>query len=146
MLTQAEKGAAFRALHARDGAFIIPNPWDIGCWLTWAAKRWPPPAPVMPSPSGTRTARLVVTKRWRTWPRSSRRPICRSAPISKMGLGTPRRVSRRRSSLRRWLGWLGDRLKMYPGAWTVGCMRLGTPQIESAPPRRWCEAFRFVSH
>ncbi|MDP1570066.1 MAG: isocitrate lyase/phosphoenolpyruvate mutase family protein [Vicinamibacterales bacterium] len=30
MLTQAEKGAAFAALHARDEAFIIPNPWDIG--------------------------------------------------------------------------------------------------------------------
>ncbi len=30
MLTQTEKGAAFYALHKRDGAFIIPNPWDIG--------------------------------------------------------------------------------------------------------------------
>jgi len=30
MLTQAEKGKVFRALHERDGAFIIPNPWDIG--------------------------------------------------------------------------------------------------------------------
>lgn len=30
MKTSAEKGAAFRALHARPGAFIIPNPWDIG--------------------------------------------------------------------------------------------------------------------
>lgn len=30
MLTQAEKGAAFRALHEREGAFIIPNPWDVG--------------------------------------------------------------------------------------------------------------------
>jgi 2-methylisocitrate lyase-like PEP mutase family enzyme len=30
MLTQAEKGRAFRALHERDAAFIIPNPWDIG--------------------------------------------------------------------------------------------------------------------
>jgi 2-methylisocitrate lyase-like PEP mutase family enzyme len=29
-LTQAEKGQVFRALHERDGAFIIPNPWDIG--------------------------------------------------------------------------------------------------------------------
>ena len=27
---QAEKGAAFRALHQRDRAFIIPNPWDVG--------------------------------------------------------------------------------------------------------------------
>ena len=30
MLTQSEKGIAFRALHARQGAFIIPNPWDAG--------------------------------------------------------------------------------------------------------------------
>jgi 2-methylisocitrate lyase-like PEP mutase family enzyme len=30
MRAQAEKGTAFRALHQRDRAFIIPNPWDIG--------------------------------------------------------------------------------------------------------------------
>jgi 2-methylisocitrate lyase-like PEP mutase family enzyme len=30
MRTQAEKAAALRALHEREGAFIIPNPWDIG--------------------------------------------------------------------------------------------------------------------
>ena len=30
MRSQAEKVAAFRALHARPGAFIIPNPWDAG--------------------------------------------------------------------------------------------------------------------
>ena len=30
MSTQAEKGRAFRALHERAEAFIIPNPWDIG--------------------------------------------------------------------------------------------------------------------
>lgn len=30
MKNQAEKAAAFRALHERDGAFIIPNPWDAG--------------------------------------------------------------------------------------------------------------------
>ncbi len=30
MTTQAEKGQAFRALHQRDHAFIIPNPWDVG--------------------------------------------------------------------------------------------------------------------
>src|SRR5438445_3146906 len=30
MQTQFEKGSAFRALHQRDTAFIIPNPWDIG--------------------------------------------------------------------------------------------------------------------
>ncbi len=30
MRSQAEKAAAFRALHERPGAFIIPNPWDAG--------------------------------------------------------------------------------------------------------------------
>ena len=29
-LTQAEKGKRFLALHARPGAFVIPNPWDAG--------------------------------------------------------------------------------------------------------------------
>ena len=29
-LTQTEKGRAFRALHERDSAFIIPNPLDVG--------------------------------------------------------------------------------------------------------------------
>ena len=30
MSTQVERGRTFRALHQRDGAFIIPNPWDAG--------------------------------------------------------------------------------------------------------------------
>ena len=30
MPTQAEKGRIFRALHERETAFIIPNPWDVG--------------------------------------------------------------------------------------------------------------------
>jgi 2-methylisocitrate lyase-like PEP mutase family enzyme len=30
MPTQTEKAEAFRALHERPGAFIIPNPWDAG--------------------------------------------------------------------------------------------------------------------
>lgn len=30
MRTQTEKGTIFRALHERDSAFVIPNPWDVG--------------------------------------------------------------------------------------------------------------------
>jgi 2-methylisocitrate lyase-like PEP mutase family enzyme len=33
MKTQKEKGEAFRELHARENAFIIPNPWDLGTAL-----------------------------------------------------------------------------------------------------------------
>jgi 2-methylisocitrate lyase-like PEP mutase family enzyme len=29
-VTQAEKAEKFKALHEGDGAFIIPNPWDVG--------------------------------------------------------------------------------------------------------------------
>jgi len=29
-MTQADKGRAFRQLHERSSAFIIPNPWDVG--------------------------------------------------------------------------------------------------------------------
>jgi 2-methylisocitrate lyase-like PEP mutase family enzyme len=30
MITQAEKAARLKALHEREGAFVIPNPWDAG--------------------------------------------------------------------------------------------------------------------
>src|SRR5258708_26415552 len=30
MRTQEQKGRDFREFHQRDGAFIIPNPWDVG--------------------------------------------------------------------------------------------------------------------
>jgi 2-methylisocitrate lyase-like PEP mutase family enzyme len=30
MLTQMDKAQAFRSLHQREGAFVIPNPWDAG--------------------------------------------------------------------------------------------------------------------
>ncbi len=33
MPTQTEKALAFRALHARPGAFVLPNPWDAGSTL-----------------------------------------------------------------------------------------------------------------
>ena len=34
--TQTEKALAFRALHQRAGAFVIPNPWDAGSTLLLA--------------------------------------------------------------------------------------------------------------
>lgn len=30
MVTQREKAEQFKALHEREGAFVIPNPWDVG--------------------------------------------------------------------------------------------------------------------
>ena len=28
--SQSDRARAFRALHERPGAFVIPNPWDVG--------------------------------------------------------------------------------------------------------------------
>jgi len=36
-MTAAEKASRFRALHERAGAFIIPNPWDVGTARVLAA-------------------------------------------------------------------------------------------------------------
>jgi 2-methylisocitrate lyase-like PEP mutase family enzyme len=35
-VTQGEEAARFRALHAGPGAFVIPNPWDVGSALALA--------------------------------------------------------------------------------------------------------------
>jgi len=43
-----DTGAAFRALHERPGAFVIPNPWDVGSARFLAALGFevPPPEPL----------------------------------------------------------------------------------------------------
>src|SRR6267154_5612097 len=40
-ITHNEKGARFRALHDGPGAFVIPNPWDIGSALMLAGLGFP---------------------------------------------------------------------------------------------------------
>ena len=40
-VTQADKGARFRALHEAPGAFVIPNPWDVGSALVLAGLGFP---------------------------------------------------------------------------------------------------------
>ena len=49
---QTNKGSAFRRLHMQEGAFVIPNPWDIGTPASlhrWASKHWQQRARVWPS-------------------------------------------------------------------------------------------------
>ncbi len=71
--TQAEKGRAFRARHERDGAFIIPNPWDVGTARLLAHMGFEALATTSRatlSRSVGRTTRLIVKRRWRMPPRS----------------------------------------------------------------------------
>jgi len=58
-ITQNEKAARFRALHDGPGAFVIPNPWDVGSARILAAlasRHWPHPAlpPPLPLAEGRR--------------------------------------------------------------------------------------------
>ncbi len=41
MASQAEKAAAFRELHAREGAFVMPNPFDVGTARLLASMGFP---------------------------------------------------------------------------------------------------------
>ncbi len=41
MTSQASRGQVFKALHACDGAFVIPNPWDAGSAKLLAALGFP---------------------------------------------------------------------------------------------------------
>ena len=57
--TQDEKAVSFRALHDRSGAFIIPNPWDVGSARALAGLGFP----------GTRD--LECSSGLRTWSQGS---------------------------------------------------------------------------
>jgi hypothetical protein len=41
MTTQLERATRFKSLHEREGAFVIPNPWDIGSARRLASSRLP---------------------------------------------------------------------------------------------------------
>jgi hypothetical protein len=143
MLTQAEKGAAFYALHARDGAFVIPNPWDIGTTRLLAHLGFEALATTSAGYAFSVGQGDSTIGRDETMAHVA---AVVSAPISRMVLETPPRASRRPSSLPRRPGLLAVRLKMFPGAWIVHCMSLGMPPTESTRPQKWCATFRFVSH
>jgi hypothetical protein len=48
--SQSERAQAFRALHERPGAFVIPNPWDVGTARILASTN-SPTASTGPAPS-----------------------------------------------------------------------------------------------
>ena len=78
MKTQIQKVEAFRALHARPQAFIIPNPWDVGTARMLAKlgfERLQRQARAMRSPPACRTTGSAATGCSRTSPRSPRPPI-----------------------------------------------------------------------
>lgn len=57
MDVQTLRAEAFKAMHEREGAFVIPNPWDAGSARLLASLGfgpWPPPVQVWRSAWGGR--------------------------------------------------------------------------------------------
>ena len=80
MPAQIEKAHAFRALHERDKAFIIPNPWDIGTARMLSSlgfQALAPPAPGSPFRGVAWITGSIAMKCWRTLRRWLRRLLYR---------------------------------------------------------------------
>ena len=93
MKTQIQKVEAFRALHARPEAFIIPNPWDVGTARMLAKLGFEALATTSAGyafSAGGSTTGSAATGCSLTSPRSPRRRTCRSAPTSRTGSATAR--------------------------------------------------------
>ena len=105
MLTQAEKGQAFRALHERDSAFIIPNPWDIGTARLLAHLGFEALATTSMGYAFSVGQRDNTIGRDEMMAHVSARsrlpPTCRSAPILRMALEMLPKSSRKPSGWRR---------------------------------------------
>jgi hypothetical protein len=145
MLAQDEKGRAFRALHERDRAFIISNPWNVGTARLLAQLGFEA-LPAMRSLSDQRdkTIGRGETMAHVSAIRTAGQSILRSQfdglrdalssvtePILK--IGADGKIGGRRDS------------KMYPGVRVVRCMSSRMPSTESARPRKSCATSRFVS-
>src|SRR6266508_749381 len=101
MRAQAEKAAAFRALHERPGAFIIPNPWDAGTARLLASLGFEALATTslgLANTLGSATVSLAAiietcrsTPIWRTAARMNRRPRPRPSDLlPRQGLSADR--------------------------------------------------------
>jgi Phosphoenolpyruvate phosphomutase len=80
MPSQNDKAMAFRALHERRGAFIMPNPWDAGTAKLLTALGFEALATTslgLATCSAVPTALLRATKWLPIAATSSRQPTCR---------------------------------------------------------------------
>ena len=101
--SQADKARAFRALHERSQAFLIPNPWNLG--IARILERLGFEALATTSPGfafsrGHATTEWPATRSLPTAAKSWPPPICRSPPTSKTASATirPRSPKRRQAA------------------------------------------------
>ena len=135
MRTQTEKGQAFRALHQRKGAFIIPNPWDIGSARMLAQLGFEALATTSGGYAFSMGQRDYSVGRDAVIAHissaGSGERICRLALISRTVLEMHRTWRLRRSGWRRRRVRLAGLLRMRPGGRTIPFTKQGRRRNES---------------
>ncbi len=141
MRTQLEKAELFRALHARPGAFIIPNPWDAGTAKLLAALGFEALATTSLgfalTLGGTSVSRDAIIENCRMISAATDLPV--NADLENGGADDPK-LRRRRSGLPPRPGRSADRSRMQPAIHanrsTISRSRSSGCRRRSRPPAR----------
>ncbi len=133
----ADKRRAFRQLH-ESGCFVIPNPWDIGSASYLQSLGF---KALATTSSGFAWSRALSRRRSATRLRSaapgttwSRRPMCRSTPISKTAMRAMRPASLRTCDWRSTPEWLVSRSRIRPAIRPPRCTTSRSRSRGSARP------------
>jgi 2-methylisocitrate lyase-like PEP mutase family enzyme len=140
-MTQTERGQAFRALHERDRAFIIPNPWDVGTARLLAHLGFEALATTSAGYAFSLGKRDNTIGRDETMAHVATIVSATDLPVSadlENGFGDAPESVAETIKLAARAGLVGGSI--------VKCMSLGMPSTGSARPQRLCVASRFVSH
>ena len=144
MKTQAEKGRAFRALHERDHAFIIPNPWDKGTARILAHLGFEALATTSMGYAFSCGQRDTTIGRERMLQHVAEIASVTDLPVSadlENGYGDAPQAAAETIRLAGAAGAAGAQSKMPPGAQASPSMDWSTRQIESARP--WSRRVHF---
>ena len=146
MPTQAEKAQAFRALHARPCAFIIPNPWDIGSARILAHLGFEALATTSMGQAFALGRQDNSLDRAETLAYASLIVSRTNLPVSaRMVLEMTRKPSRKRFGLRRLPELSALPSKMQPGAQTIRSMKSNGRLNAYRRPRKRRAPFPFLS-
>jgi 2-methylisocitrate lyase-like PEP mutase family enzyme len=147
-LTQVEKGRMFRALHERNSAFIIPNPWDVGTARLLAQLGFEALATTSAGYAFSAGQRDNAIHRHDMLAHVATIAAATDLPVSadlENGFGDSPEVVADTFRLAAAAGIAGAQSKICLGNLAVRSMGTSMRLSESAPRRRWCATFHLRS-
>jgi 2-methylisocitrate lyase-like PEP mutase family enzyme len=141
MSTQIEKASAFRALHERESAFIIPNPWDVGTARLLAHLGFEALATTSAGHAFSAGQRDNTVARREVMRHLSAIVAATNLPVSadlQNGFGDAQTLSRKPSALRRLQELSAARSKMPRETQTTRSTTRSLQRSECGRLLRWC--------